>query len=134
MKVVLTVLKGVLHIILCYVLLCITQPFMYKFAGYLGSWYTSGWFEVVSYGIGLGVFYGIFALICTLIAGMFGTKASAVISTIICAVQIVYYQIRVVHFSFYDSMPLIIASWLPTIAGVIVQSVQVIYAGELNEK
>lgn len=115
------VIKGIIHVIACYFILVLVQPFIYNFAAYIGQRFTSGMFEATSFLVGLSILYGFFTLICYGISYLLGTKASAIISTIMCIIQIIYYNIKLTMYNGFSVV--IVASWIAIVLVLGAQSV-----------
>lgn len=129
------VLKGILHIVACYALLTVAQPFIYRFAGFIGAWASTGWFVSITYGIGMAICYGMFVGACVLITEKLGTKPSTIISVLLCAAQIIYGQVMTVRHEWYfdSSSAFAVTSWIATVLAVIMLTMVLFAVPEKHE-
>lgn len=114
------VLKGIAQIVICFVVLSFAQPLIYRVATFIGDFFTSGMFVVVSFGVGLLVLYGFFSLFCYAISYGIGTKTSAIITSVLCIAQTIYFNAQLtIHNDFSAA---IIASWIAIVLSVVGQA------------
>nr|DAK01893.1 MAG TPA: hypothetical protein [Caudoviricetes sp.] len=114
------VLKGIAQIVICFVVLSFAQPLIYRVATFIGDFFTSGMFVVVSFGVGLLVLYGFFSLFCYAISYGIGTKTSAIITSLLCIAQTIYFNAQLtIHNDFSAA---IVASWIAIVLSVVGQA------------
>lgn len=114
------VLKGIAQIVICFVVLSFAQPLIYRVATFIGDFFTSGMFVVVSFGVGLLVLYAFFCLFCYAISYGIGTKTSSIITSILCIAQTIYFNAQLtIHNDFSAA---IVASWIAIVLSVVGQA------------
>ena len=114
------VLKGIAQIVICFVVLSFAQPLIYRGATFIGDFFTSGMFVVVSFGVGLLVLYGLFSLFCYAISYGIGTKTSAIITSVLCIAQTIYFNAQLTIHN--DFSVVIVASWIAIALSVVGQA------------